>query len=325
RDAEARAAPRRRLATSERELQRIVLDMHDGPVQDIFAALSQLQVLERALAADPATQQRSRQAVRLLERALGEIRNFIGAFRPPGFERRALGEIVEGLAVQHETLTDQGIELDLPTDLGDCALPTKIAIYRILQEALANGHRHSGASRQRLTVDGTEVLQLVQQHKPDVVVLDLELTSIKGTAVIAALRDRPSAPKVLVLTAYNDGDSLRSALDAGADGLALKTESPQQTLTAIRQVHGGRLVFPQAARRWIEGRATGAPGDLTPREREVWSLVAAGLTNPQIAERLGLSDNTVKFHVQHLFSKLGGKNRTGSAPKYGHGPPRQGS
>ena len=152
RDAESRAASRRLLATSERELQRIVLDMHDGPVQDIFAALSQLQVLERAVAGDPASQQRVQQATGLLERALGEIRNFIGAFRPPGFERRALGEIVEGLAVQHETLTDQVVELELPPDLGDCALPTKIAIYRILQEALANGHRHSGASRQRLRV-----------------------------------------------------------------------------------------------------------------------------------------------------------------------------
>jgi signal transduction histidine kinase len=152
READTRAASRRLLATSERELQRIVLDMHDGPVQDIFAALSQLQVLERALAGDTGTQQRARQAVRLLERALAEIRNFIGAFRPPGFERRALGEIVEGLAVQHETLTNQAVELQLPEDLGDCVLPTKIAIYRILQEGLANGHRHSGASRQRVSV-----------------------------------------------------------------------------------------------------------------------------------------------------------------------------
>lgn len=151
-DSGTRAASRRLLATSERELQRIVLDMHDGPVQDIFAALSQLQVLERALADDPAWRQRAQQAVALLERALGEIRNFIGAFRPPGFERRALGEIIEGLAVQHETLTDQAVELELPENLGDCALPTKIAIYRILQEALANGHRHSGASRQQVHV-----------------------------------------------------------------------------------------------------------------------------------------------------------------------------
>jgi len=143
RDADARAASRRMLATSERELQRIVLDMHDGPVQDIFAALSQLQVLERALAPDPPAQQRARQAMGLLERALGEIRNFIGAFRPPGFERRALGAIIEGLAVQHESLTNQMV---------DCTLAAKIAIYRILQEALANGHRHSGATQQRLIV-----------------------------------------------------------------------------------------------------------------------------------------------------------------------------
>lgn len=167
-----------------------------------------------------------------------------------------------------------------------------------------------------LTTDGTDVVRLVEEHKPDVAVLDLELTSIKGTAVIGALRERGATAKVLVLTAYNDGESLRSALDAGADGLALKTESPQQTLTAIRQVHAGQLVFPQAARRWIEGRGARTPGDLTPREREVWALVAAGLTNPEVAVRLGLSDNTVKFHVQHLFSKLGVKNRTEAALKY---------
>jgi len=152
RQADVRAASHRMLATSERELQRIVLDMHDGPVQDIFAALSQLQVLERSLAPDLGAQRAVERAVGLLERALGEIRNFIGAFRPPGFERRALGAIIEGLAVQHETLTNQSVELDLPKQLGDCALATKIAIYRVLQEALANGHRHSGASSQSVSV-----------------------------------------------------------------------------------------------------------------------------------------------------------------------------
>src|SRR6058998_3008314 len=151
------------------------------------------------------------------------------------------------------------------------------------------------------TTDGTEVVKLVEQHKPDVVVLDLELTSIKGTEVIAALRDRTTPPKVLVLTAYNDGESLRSALDAGAEGLALKTQSPHQTLTAIRQVHAGQLVFPQAARRWLQERGGhGTSPELTQRERQVWALVAGGLSNREIARRLELSDNTVKFHVQHL-------------------------
>src|SRR5205085_6016698 len=168
------------------------------------------------------------------------------------------------------------------------------------------------------TTDGTEVVKLVQQHKPDVVVLDLELTTIKGTAVLAALRDHATPPKVLVLTAYNDGESIRSALDAGADGLALKTQSPQQTVDSIRQVHAGQLVFPQAARRWLQDRGgrDGEPRDLTQRERQVWALVARGLSNREIARRLILSDNTVKFHVQHLFHKLGVKNRTEAALRH---------
>jgi signal transduction histidine kinase len=152
RERRARAASRRLLAAGERELQRIVLDMHDGPVQDIFAALSQLQLLERTVAGRPAARKRVRQIVQALERALTEIRSFIGAFRPPGFERRPLGPIIEGLVVQHEALTDQRIELSMNPDLGDCALATKIAIYRILQEALANGYRHSGAVHQRVAI-----------------------------------------------------------------------------------------------------------------------------------------------------------------------------
>lgn len=175
------------------------------------------------------------------------------------------------------------------------------------------------------TTDGIAVPALVQKHAPDVVVLDYELGGIRATDVIAELRSRGDPPRVLVLTAYHDGETIRSVLESGAEGLALKTASPQQTLTAIRQVVSGQLVFPAAARRWLEARGTrGGADELTAREREVWGLIAEGRTNVQIAAQLSLSENTVKFHVQHLFQKLGVKNRTEAALRHGK-PARPGS
>lgn len=157
-ETEAGAASLRLLAAGERELQRIVLDMHDGPVQDIFAAVSHLQLLQRDLADQPALARRAEQATQLLERALGEVRTLIGVFRPPGFERRSLGAILEGLTVQHEAMTDQPVELTMDERLmderlGACPLPAKIALYRILQEALANGFRHAKATRQTVVAE----------------------------------------------------------------------------------------------------------------------------------------------------------------------------
>jgi len=168
------------------------------------------------------------------------------------------------------------------------------------------------------TTEGREVVGLVAGLAPDVVLLDYELGGIRATDIIAALREQPERPRVLVLTAYHDGETIRSVLESGAEGLALKTASPQQTLAAIRQVVSGQLVFPQAARRWLEARGTRIGADeLTAREREVWGLIAEGRTNVQIAAQLSLSENTVKFHVQHLFRKLGVKNRTEAALRHG--------
>lgn len=167
------------------------------------------------------------------------------------------------------------------------------------------------------TTEGAQILPLVKKHAPDVVVLDYELGGMRATDVIEELRAMPDAPRVLVLTAYHDGETIRSVLESGAEGLALKTASPQQTLNAIRQVVEGQLVFPQAARRWLEARGTKSGAtELTAREREVWGLLAEGLTNVQIAARLALSENTVKFHVQHLYQKLGVKNRTEAALRH---------
>lgn len=166
------------------------------------------------------------------------------------------------------------------------------------------------------TTDGDAVEELVRRTTPDVLVLDYELGGRRAPEVVQALRQEGRIPRILILTAYHDGETIRSALESGAEGLALKTASPQQTLAAIRQVMAGQLVFPQAARRWLDARQASRSDEVTAREREVWGLIAEGLTNVQIAERLALSENTVKFHVQHLFQKLGVKNRTEAALRH---------
>lgn len=164
---------------------------------------------------------------------------------------------------------------------------------------------------------GEELLAAVRRYGPDLVVLDLELEGMGGLACLEKIRAEGHPARVLVLTAYSDGETMRAALEGGADGYALKTEPPRQTVQSIRQVHAGQLVFPLAAKRWLLGRAA-PPGGTQPtdREREVWALVAEGLTNAQIAARLRVSENTIKFHLQNLFMKLNVSNRTEAAARY---------
>ena len=169
------------------------------------------------------------------------------------------------------------------------------------------------------TTDGTRVVDLVKQLHPDVVVLDLELGSTNGYEVLKRLRAERLQVKVLVLTAYGDGESMRAALEHQADGIALKTDAPARTVDALRAVNSGVLVFPQAARRWMRSptdKAIAGPQALSEREREVWALLASGLSNSAIAKQLGVSPSTVKFHTQNLFQKLGVSNRTAAAVEY---------
>ena len=164
---------------------------------------------------------------------------------------------------------------------------------------------------------GTQLLDLVRRHEPDVVVLDLEMGEPGGLACLETIRERHPRVRVLVLTAYSDGEAMRASLEGGALGFALKTEPPQQTVASIRQVHRGQLVFPLAARRFLLGASRASePTQPTARELEILALVAEGLTNAQIARRLRVSDNTVKFHLQNLYLKLGVRNRTEAAAWY---------
>jgi DNA-binding NarL/FixJ family response regulator len=162
--------------------------------------------------------------------------------------------------------------------------------------------------------DGATCLDVVRRHRPDVVVLDLEMGPVGGLQCLETLRGEQPEVRVLVLTAYSDGDSMRAALEGGASGFALKTEPPQQTVASIRQVARGQLVFPLAARRWLlRAPQPAEPSQPTDRELEILALVSEGLTNAQIGRRLRVSDNTVKFHLQNVYLKLGVRNRTEAA------------
>lgn len=165
--------------------------------------------------------------------------------------------------------------------------------------------------------DGESLLAAIEQYQPDVAVMDLQMAGMDGFHCLAEIRRRGLPVRVLILTAFSDGESIQSALEGGADGLALKTAPPRQTVEAVRQVGQGNLVFPPAARKWLIGhRPAPTEPDLSAREWAVLELTAKGLTNPQIAESLTVSENTVKFHLQNIFQKLGVSNRTEAAGYY---------
>jgi signal transduction histidine kinase len=139
------------MQVTEWELQRILLDIHDGPVQHMFAALSQLDLLRRALASEggmsPEAEDRIGRIRQLLEGGLNEVRSFIGAFRPPEWEARGLVPLLEGLLIQHEAMTDMQVSMDVRGAIPDLPVAVKIGLYRVLQEALSNAYRHGGADR----------------------------------------------------------------------------------------------------------------------------------------------------------------------------------
>jgi DNA-binding NarL/FixJ family response regulator len=166
--------------------------------------------------------------------------------------------------------------------------------------------------------NGDELLRLLEQHEADVVVLDLQMP-YHGLLALSEIRQRGVPVRVLVLTAFSDGESIQSALELSAEGFALKTESPMQTIEAIRQVAQGRLVFPRAAQRWLATQRTPqseSSGALSPREAETLACAAKGYTNPEIASALAVSENTVRFHLKNIYEKLHVTNRTEAAAWY---------
>lgn len=158
--------------------------------------------------------------------------------------------------------------------------------------------------------DGREAVRLILEQRPDVVLLDLRLPELSGVEVMRAVR--PQAPEVrfLVLTTYDTEMYIAPALAAGARGYLLKDAAPDELIRGVRAVMEGRAALePSVAARLLDRMAEPEGGELSEREREVLALLVRGASNKGIAHQLGLSENTVKAHVAHIFNKLGVQSR----------------
>jgi two-component system, NarL family, response regulator LiaR len=165
--------------------------------------------------------------------------------------------------------------------------------------------------------DGQAAVGATLRTDPDVLLLDLVMPGLDGVGVLARLRDRDARARVIVLTSFGDDDKLFAALRAGAAGYLLKDVEPSDLVRAIRSAHAGQSpLSPAIATRVVEEVAHGgsaAPGELTPRELDVLTLIARGRSNKVIARELGVAEKTVKTHVSHSLGKLGLTDRTQAA------------
>jgi DNA-binding NarL/FixJ family response regulator len=156
--------------------------------------------------------------------------------------------------------------------------------------------------------NGHEALERCRALTPDVVLMDLELPDMSGIDAIAAIRAQFSDMRIIVLTAHGSDTEILRALNAGAVGYLLKDGLRKELVDTIRRVHRGqRGVSPVVAQKLVESRLADAP---TERELEVLASVAAGNSNKIVADRLCISEETVKSHMRSILSKLGANDRT---------------
>jgi DNA-binding NarL/FixJ family response regulator len=160
--------------------------------------------------------------------------------------------------------------------------------------------------------DGEEAIALVERLRPDVVLMDLRMPRCDGVAATRRLREQGSTTKVVVLTTYADDRSVVEALRAGARGFLTKDAGAEEIARAIAAVVRGDAAIDPAVQHHLVAAVAAQPelpDGLTPREGEVLTLIAQGLSNGEIAARLFVSEATVKSHVNHLFAKTGVRHR----------------
>ncbi|MAT41451.1 MAG: DNA-binding response regulator [Anaerolineaceae bacterium] len=162
--------------------------------------------------------------------------------------------------------------------------------------------------------NGLEAIEKTNQHKPDVILMDLKMPKMDGIeATREIIKLHPNA-RILALTSFTEPDQVNAVIQAGALGYILKDSSAEELINAIHQVADGNLFVPKelanSFRHFQKNVSVDKNNyDLTEREKDVLNLLVSGLTNKEIAEKLFLSDVTARFHVSNIIHKLGVKNR----------------
>ncbi|MET9893488.1 response regulator transcription factor [Streptomyces sp. NPDC006465] len=194
-------------------------------------------------------------------------------------------------------------------------------MYRFGLKAALDGHEDITIVGE--AADGEQLLSVVEQTRPDVVLTDLAMPNLNGTEAIRELTLRHPGLGVLVLTMHDDDQALIGALRAGARGYLLKGADRTEIVRAVLAVASGSAVYGEATAQRISAFFTQARRDyvaqifpeLTSRESELLELVAQGHTNDEIARRLFLSEKTVRNHVAAIMNKLGTNNRAATVAK----------
>ncbi len=203
---------------------------------------------------------------------------------------------------------------------------TKIAIVednRVIRESLIEFiHSDPECTCVCACATAEEALKLIPKHLPDIVLMDVQLPNMSGIECTAQLKQLLPGLHIIMVTVYEDTERIFKALRAGACGYLLKRCTPEELLAAVREVRqGGAPMSREIARKVIfsfqEPLAVAAEmEDLSPREREILELLASGFPNKQIADRLGLTDGTVRWHLRHVYNKLHVRSRTEAALKF---------
>lgn len=161
--------------------------------------------------------------------------------------------------------------------------------------------------------DAQAALDLCYHDAPDVVLMDMVMPGLNSIDAIRTLRERHPQTQVIALTSFNEEATIQNALRAGALSYLMKNISVDELATAVRKAHRGQSTLAPEAAQVLISATTRPPSvghDLTEREREVLELMVEGLNNREIADRLIISNSTVKNHVSNIFSKLGTSSRT---------------